>query len=319
MSLIIRNTTVLPGKNKKGILERILSDPQLFLMSLPGVAFFIIFSYFPLYGILIAFKDYNIRDGILGSPWNGFKNFEFYFKSDFFWRTTFNTIYLNFLFISVGVILAATLAILLNEIRSGLMKRIFQSAMFFPYFLSWIVISSFVYNFLSQDYGSLNAVLKSLGLEPVAWYSKAEIWRGILTFINTWQSVGYSIIIYMATIVSIDVGIIEAARIDGANKLQEILYITIPYLIPTIIIMVLLAIGRIFYGNFDMIYNIIQDNGVLMPMTDIIDTYVFRGMRVQGEFGMATAVGLYQSVLGCILVIISNKLAKLYDKNAGLF
>lgn len=319
MPEIIQTSSKSSSSNKKGILERILSDPQLFLMSFPGLAFLAVFSYFPLYGILIAFKNYNVADGILGSPWNGLKNFEFYFKSDFFLRTTINTIYLNFLFITVGVIMAVTLAILLNEIKSTLMKRIYQSALFFPYFLSWIVIAAFVYNFLSQDYGSLNALLKSIGLEPVAWYSKPELWRGILTFINTWQGVGYSIIIYLATIVSIDVEIIEAARIDGANKFQEIKNITIPCLIPTIIIMVLLSIGRIFYGNFDMIYNIVQDNGAIMPVTDIIDTYVFRGMRVQGEFGMATAVGLYQSVLGFILVLISNKLAKLYDKNAGLF
>lgn len=308
------------GKRRKsGVFFELWTNRTLYLMTLPGLLFLAIFSYYPMLGIQIAFKDYNVLDGIWGSPFAGLKWFEFFFKSIYAPEVTFNTLFLNVLFITSGLIVSVTIAILLNEITKNYLRRIFQSAMFFPYFLSWIIISALVYSLLNDKYGALNVFLKNMGLQPHAWYNMPELWRGILTVINTWQSFGYGVVIYLAVIVSIDREMYESARIDGANRFDEILRITLPHLIPTMVILTLLAIGRIFYGNFGMIYAIIGENGVLINKTDIIDTYVFRAMRSQGEFSMATAVGLFQSVLGFICVIIFNKLAKRYDDSMGLF
>lgn len=306
-------------KIKSGVFFELWINKTLYLMTLPGLLFLAIFSYYPMLGIQIAFKDYNVLDGIWGSPFAGFKWFEFFFKSIYAPEVTFTTLYLNVLFMTSGLIVSVTIAILLNEITKEYIKRIFQSAMFFPYFLSWVIVSALVYSLLNDKYGALNMFLQSIGLQTHAWYNMPELWHGILTAINTWQSFGYGVIIYLAVIVSIDREVYESAKIDGANKLNEIFRITLPHLIPTIVILTLIGIGRIFYGNFGMIYAIVGENGVLVNKTDIIDTYVFRAMRSQGEFSMATAVGLFQSVLGFICVIIFNKLAKKYDDSMGLF
>jgi ABC-type polysaccharide transport system permease subunit len=191
--------------------------------------------------------------------------------------------------------------------------------MFFPYFLSWVIISALVYSFLNDKFGALNMVLKSIGLQPVTWYNEPGLWRGILTVINTWQSFGYNVVIYLAAIVSINNELYESAKIDGASKFDEIFRITLPQITPTIVLMLLLALGRIFYGNFGMIYAIIGDNGVLNKTTDVIDTYIYRAMRSDGDFSTGTAIGLFQSVCGFITVMIFNKLAKKYDDSMGLF
>lgn len=307
-------------KREKGIfLKEMKQNWVLYLMTLPGILFLLVFSYYPFSGVQIAFREYNFVDGIWHSPFIGLKYFKAFFKSKFFAEVTVNTLYLNVLFLIIGLITAVTIAILLNELLSDKLRRVFQSAMFFPYFLSWIIISAIVYSFLNDKFGAVNAFLQSHGLATHTWYNMPQLWRGILTFINTWQSFGYNVIIYLAVIVSIDSEMYEAASIDGAGKLVQIFRITLPQLVPTVMLLTLLALGKIFYGNFSMIYSIIGDNGVLLPKTDIIDTYVFRAMRVDGSFSLATAVGLFQSTLGFVVVLLFNKLAKLYDENMGLF
>ncbi|QNK56564.1 sugar ABC transporter permease [Paenibacillus sp. PAMC21692] len=305
-------------RRQDGFLREMMRNKMLYLMTVPGIAFFLIFNYVPMYGLLIAFKSYNIQDGIFGSPWIGLKNFEFYFKSIYAAQTTFNTLFLNGLFIGIGLVVQVTIAILLNEIGSAAAKKWFQSALFFPYFLSWIIVSAFVYNLLS-DHGTLNSLLESMNLPTVAWFNETDKWRMILVLAYLWKSTGFFVVVYLAAIVGIDSELYEAAKIDGTNRFQSILYVTLPGILPTIVIMLLLSIGRIFYGDFLMIYSLVGDNGMLLPVTDVIDTYVFRAMRVSGEFGMATAVGLYQAVLGFALVSASNFLVKKYDKDMALY
>jgi putative aldouronate transport system permease protein len=319
-SMTQKNTGIYNIKHKKrGIIFELVTNKVLYLMILPGLIFLAVFSYYPILGAQIAFKDYNVLDGIWKSPFVGFKWFEVFFKSNFAGEVTFNTLYLNFLFITTGTLLAITIAILLNEVVNSTLRRVFQSLMFFPYFLSWVTVSAIVYSFLNYG-GALNTILQKIGIEPHTWYNMPELWRGILTVINAWQSYGYAVVIYLAVIVSIDKEMYESAKIDGANKFHEIFKITIPHLIPTVVLLTLIAVGRIFYGNFAMIYSIIGDsNGMLIRKTDIIDTFVFRAMKLNGDFSMATAVGLYQSVLGFALVIICNKLVKRYDSSMGLF
>lgn len=315
---IEKTKAVKSREGKKFVLEMRKNWP-LYLMTIPGIIFLLVFSYYPFLGVQIAFREYNFVDGIWKSPFVGLKYFKAFFNSKYFSEVTVNTLYLNMLFLIVGLVTAVTIAILLNEMVSNKLKKLFQSSMFFPYFLSWIIISAIVYSFLNDKYGAVNTFLQSIGLHPHTWYNMPDLWRGILTFINTWQSFGYNVIIYLAVIVSIDSEMYEAASIDGANKITQIFRITIPQLIPTMILLSLLALGHIFYGNFGMIYSIIGDNGALLHKTDVIDTYVFRAMRVDGSFSLATAVGLFQSSLGFVVVLLFNKLAKLYDDSMGLF
>jgi len=301
------------------VFKELKKNKALYLMSIPGIIWFMIFSYIPLLWIVVAFKQYNFVDGPFRSPWVGLENFKFYFDSMYFFRTTFNTLLLNSLFIIFGTIASVVGALMLNEVKNRHLKKLYQSTMFFPFFLSWIIVAALLYSFLNQSYGSVNILLKSLGLATVSWYSEPSLWRPILVFVAVWQGAGYGIVIYISVISSFDICLYEAVKIDGANRFHEIIFITLPQLVPTIIIMLLLSIGRIFYGNFQMIYSIIGDNGVLLPVTEVIDTYVYRAMKIQGEYGMAAAVGLYQSVMGFFTIIIANKLAKKYDENAGLF
>lgn len=307
------------NNRKRGILFELHSNRALYLMALPGILFLLIFSYYPILGIQIAFRDYNFQDGIWNSHFVGFKYFEVFFKSPFAGNLLFTTLYLNILFITIGLIVAVAIAVLLNEISNNGLRRILQSTMFFPYFLSWVIVSALVYSFLNDKFGALNMFLQSVGADTVTWYNEPKLWKGILTVINTWQSFGYNVVIYLAAIVSINHELYESARIDGASKLDEIFKITIPQITPTIVIMLLLALGRIFYGNFGMIYSIIGENGILNKTTDVIDTYIFRAMRNNGDFSTGTAVGLFQSVCGFITVVIFNKLVKKYDDSMGLF
>ena len=306
-------------KKKHGFIFEMKKNSALYLMTVPAVVFLLVFSYYPMLGIQIAFKEYNIVDGMWKSPFVGLLYFKAFFKSRFFTEVTINTLYLNLLFIISMTVVSISIALLLNEVASSKLKKIFQTAMFFPYFISMIIVSAIVYGLLNDRYGAVNGFLKDIGLQTHVWYNMPELWRGILTLISTWQGFGYTVIIYLAVIVSMDPQIYEAARTEGANRLQEIFMITLPQLIPTIIIMTLLALGGIFKGNFGLIYTIIGDNGMLLAKTDVIDTYVFRLMRVDGSFSLATAVGLYQSILGFIVVLIFNKLSKLYDDSMGLF
>ncbi|GIO12096.1 sugar ABC transporter permease [Cohnella xylanilytica] len=288
-------------------------------LALPAVLYTFIFGYLTLPYILISFQKFNYKLGIWKSPFVGLDNFEFFFLSDRAWQVTFNTIRLNFLFIVVGTAAALLLAILFTELRGRRFSRIMQSTILFPHFLSWVIISYVLYGFFASNYGLLNQTLDWLGLPQKNWYSEPNYWVPILVAVNVWKEVGISLVIYLAAIAGIDSSLYEAATMDGANRRQQIRYITLPLLMPTVIILSLLALGKIMYGSFDMIYAIIKDNGLLYPTVDVIDTYVFRALRTIGNPAQAMAVGLYQSVVGFILVFGVNMIVRKVSPDNSLF
>ncbi|WP_249923469.1 ABC transporter permease [Paenibacillus odorifer] len=281
--------------------------------------FFLIFSYFPIYGIMIAFKEYDFSRGITGSKWVGFKNFDYFFTSNDFWVILRNTVGLNVLFIMFTTFFAVLIALMFNEVSNKYFKRISQSLIFLPYFMSWIVIGMLVQSFLGGEQPPVNTWLQNLGLEPINWMFESKLWPAILTVIRVWQGAGYLSIIFLAAITGISEELYEAARIDGASKRQIMMKITVPLLVPTISIMTLLSVGRIFNGDFAMIYAIIGDNSLLYSTTDVIDTFVFRSMRQLHDFGMSSAVGLFQSVMGLIFVVSANAITRKASKESALF
>lgn len=288
-------------------------------MLLPAIIYVLIFSYLPMGGIILAFKKYNYAGGIFGSPWNGFKNFEFFFKSGQAFKVTRNTVLFNASFIVFNTILQISVAVLLSELRSRRFKKTAQSMMFLPYFISWVIVSVIAYNLLSNDYGFINNIIVSLGGERINFYANSKYWYIILILFNAWKGVGYGSVLYLAAIMGIDTSTYEAAEIDGANVFQRIRRITIPSLVPTLIVLTLLSIGGIFRGNFDMFFNLVGSNGLLYNTTDVIDTFTFRALISSNDYGMAAASGLYQSVFCFITILLSNFLVKRYDKDYSLF
>lgn len=291
----------------------------LILMLLPAVAYFLLFSYLPMTGVVVAFKNYNFRDGIFGSPWVGLDNFKYFFISGQAWTVTRNTILYNLLFIAVNTILQMGLAILISEIAGKYFKKITQTVMFLPYFISWVVVGMIAYNFLNVEYGTINALISKLGAEKINFYGTTWVWPIILVFFSAWKNVGYGTVLYLAAIMGIDTEIYEAAEIDGANIFQRIFKVTIPCLVPTLIILTLLAIGNIFRGDFQMFYQLVGNNGPLFNTTDVIDTFTFRSLINSGEVGMSAAAGLYQSVFCFITIVFTNFLVKKYDPDYSLF
>jgi len=304
---------------KNGILYELMKNKIIYLMMLPGILFFFIFAYIPMFDVIMAFKDYNIKKGIFGSSWNGLDNFKFFFSSGDAFRITFNTVFLNLLFLIFSTVISVALAIFLNGLTRKVFKKVTQSIMFLPYFVSWAIVGIITQGFFASENGAINSFLKSINMEPVNWNSSPELWPIILVLFYIWKWCGYNIVIYLATIAGFDTECFEAAAIDGASKFQQIRYITIPLLKPTIIILTLLQIGKIFYGDFGMFYSIIGDNGILYATTDVIDTYVYRALRLMSDFGMASAVGLYQSVMCFVMVFGSNLLVRKYQSDAALF
>lgn len=301
------------------IFREIYRNRSLYSMALPGIAVLVIFSYLPMFGHLIAFKNYNSFEGIWGSPWAGFDNFKFFFSGSDWLRVTGNTLFLNLLFIAFGLIVSVALAIFLNEIRIVVLKRIAQSLAFLPFFVSWMVVSMMLFALLNTTDGVINRTLGNLGMNPVSWYNEASYWPVILTVISVWKIAGYQAVIYLAAITGISPEYYESAQIDGATRLQRIWHITMPLLRPTIIVLTLLAVGRIFYGDFGMIYGLVGDNGVLYATTDVIDTYAYRALRQLGNFSMSSAIGLYQSTLGFITICIFNAVVRKVDRESSLF
>jgi putative aldouronate transport system permease protein len=294
-------------------------NPALLAMAAPATLLFLVFSYAPMLGIVIAFKRLRVDKGFLGSPWVGFDNFRFFFESQDAWRITRNTVLLNSLFILVGLAVALALALMLFELRNRLALKFFQTVFFFPFFLSWVVVGYMLYAFLNIELGIGNSLLKFLGLSPVSWYTSPEYWRFILVFIHVWKSSGYFAVIYYSGILGIDEEYYEAAAIDGANKLQVIFKIILPLLSPVITVVVLLQIGKIFFADFGLFYFTTRDIGNLYPTTDVIDTYVYRSLRVTGDIGMASAAGFYQSIVGFLLVVVSNLVVRKTNPDNALF
>ena len=291
----------------------------LLLMLFPAVLYFFIFSYIPMAGIILAFERLDYSLGIFRSPWVGFENFKFFFLSGQAFNVTRNTVLYNAVFLLVGTVFQISLAIFLSELGRKFFKKVTQAMMFLPYFISWVVVGSFAYNIFNFEFGALNTLLKELDMQPVDVGSNPEAWKFILVFFNTWKYAGYGSVMYLAAIMGIDSEMYEAAEIDGANIFQKVTRITIPCLVPTIIILALLSIGNIFRGDFDMFYQLVGTNGLLFDATDVIDTFVFRSLMFSQEFGMAAAAGLYQSVLCFTILNFTNFLVRRVDKDYSLF
>ena len=292
---------------------------QLLLMSLIPALLVFVFSYIPIFGIIIAFKNYRYDLGIFGSPWVGLKNFEAFVKSDSFLKLIINTVGNNLLFIIFGTITAILVAILLFEIVSRKATKVIQTIVILPNFVSWVLVSYLVYIFLSPDSGVINKLLETFGFNMVDWYATPGAWPVILTIVFVWKHFGMDSIMYYAALMGIDQSIIEAAEIDGANKIQRTWHIVIPSILPLIIILVILKIGNIFRADFGLFYNVTRNVGLLYETTDVFDTYIFRMVREIGDMGLSSASGLIQSVVGFVVVIIANKLSKKIDPDYGLF
>jgi len=293
---------------------------SLYFMMLPGVAYLIINNYMPMYGLTIAFKDVNFAKGIWGSDWNGMDNFKFLFSSSDAYIITRNTILYNAAFIVIGLIVGVGTAILLNEIKNKLAVKFYQSVLLLPYLISMVLVSYLVYSLLSVNVGLMNkTILPALGIDPVSWYNEPKFWPYILVIVNLWKGIGFSCIVYLAAIIGIDKDYYEAAMLDGASKWQQIRKITVPLITPIIVMMTLLSIGRIFYSDFGLFYQVPMNSGALFSTTNVIDTYVFRALMQLGDIGMSAAAGLYQSVVGFILVILSNYTVRKINKDNALF
>lgn len=308
------------GVHKKNLWKRLRPYLPLYLMMIPGAIYLIINNYIPMAGITIAFEQFNYSKGMWGSPFVGLKNFEFLFKTKDAWIITRNTLLYNTAFIVLGTVLAIAVAILLNEIHSSLAKKIYQTTILVPFLISIVVVSYLVYAFLSSDSGFINnSILKPLGMEPVSWYTSPQYWPFILILVNIWKGLGYNCIIYYATLVGIDKGYYEAAVIDGANRWQQVIHITLPSLKPTIITLTLMAIGKIFYSDFGLFYQVPMNSGPLMDVTNTIDTYVYRGLMSLNNISMSSAAGVYQSLVGFLLVLTANWVVKKLSPDNALF
>lgn len=315
---------MVQGQKSKqpGLIRDIRRNRFSYLIALPAIAYVVIFSYVTYPYIVIAFQRYNYRNnnlwGILtNGEWVGLKNFRFFFASQNAFLVTFNTIYLNILYIASGTIVSVLLALLLSELRCTWFKKTTQAVMLFPNYISWIIVSYILLSLFSSQYGIVNRIMTNMGLSARNWYTDADAWPLILVAVRLWKGAGMSAVIYLAAITGIDTTMHEAAAIDGANRFHIMTKITLPMIMPTIIIMTLLSVGKIMFGDFGMTYALIGDNGTLYRTTDIIDTYVFRALRQVGDPGQAMAISLFQSVIGFVMVYGSNALVrKIYPDGA---
>lgn len=291
----------------------------MFLMLLPAIVYFIIFSYVTMPGAYVAFVNYNPNKGIFGSDFVGFKNFEFLIKNGDLWRITKNTLLYNIVFLILSHSLQIILAIMLSEIMNKYFKKFSQSVILLPHFISYVVVGVFAYNLFNFDNGFINSLLVNLGMERYSFYSNPGIWKYIIVFFYIWKTTGYGMIVYLAAITGISTEVYEAAYIDGASRLQRICYVTIPLLKQTFILLLLFGLGGILRGSFDLFYNLIGTNSLLYHQTDIIDTYVYRSLIGSFNFASSAAVGLYQSVFGLILVLTINLIVRKIEPESALF
>ncbi len=290
-----------------------------YVMLLPGFLYLLINNYLPMAGIVIAFKDVNFAKGLFQSDWVGFENFEYLFKTPDAFRITRNTLGYNALFIFINTAVGVLFAILLSEVRKKSFLKLYQTALLLPFMISMVIVSYLAYAFLAGDTGLFNGVRVALGLNKISWYTEPKYWPVILTVINCWKYVGYGTIVYFASILGIDPELYEAGDIDGISKMQSIRYITLPLIKPTIITMILLYVGRIFYSDFGLFYQVPMNSGALLDATNTIDTYVYRGLITLGDIGMSSAAGVYQAVVGLLLVLIANGIIRKYSRENALF
>ena len=295
-------------------------DLPLYIMAAPTLLFLVIFCYIPMVGIVIAFQNFNVTKGIFGSDFVGFQNFEFLFSTTDAFVITRNTILYNVVFILVNLVISVGLALMLNEIYSRRAAKLLQTVYMMPYFLSWAVVAILATAFLDRSNGFVNQVIRMAGGEGlINWYQRPEIWPGLLIFVNAWKGVGYQTVLYLAVISGISQEYYEAAVLDGASRLQQAHYITIPHLRFVITISLIMSVGNIFRGDFGLFYTVHNNSGALYSVTDVIDTYIYRGLTNMGNLGMSTAAGLYQSVVGFILILIVNQVVRKLDPDSAMF
>lgn len=305
--------------NKKSRWGVFRENFELSVMLVPGIICLLIFSYIPMFGVIIAFKDYRNNLGILGSKWIGFQNFKFFFTSQDALRIARNTVGYGLAFIILGIVCAVTIAILLYEIKNKLALKFYQTTMILPHFLSWVIVGYITYILLEPNIGIINQILNFFGADSINWYLEPKYWVVILPIVNVWKTVGLNSIMYYAALMGIDEQLFEAATVDGASKWKQIRYITIPSLVPLMTILTILQIGSIIKGDFGLFYNIPRNVGLLYPTTDIIDTYIYRGLQTGDDIGITTAVGLFQSFVGFIMVVTTNKIVKKISPDNALF
>jgi len=306
-------------RQKPALLKELAKNKVLYLMLLPGLLVLLVNNYLPMFGIVIAFKDYNYAKGFWKSDWVGFNNFEYLFNSKAAFLITRNTILYNVAFIVIAATVAVVLAIIFNELLNRRISKFYQSVVFLPYFFSWVVISYLVFALLSSDMGFVNKILISNGMQPVEWYVDPRFWPLIIILVNTWKWTGYDSIIYLAAIIGFDKSLYEAAAVDGASRFQQITKVMVPMLMPVITVLTLIKVGRIFFTDFGLFFNIPRNSGPLYDVTNVIETYVFRALRQTGDIGMASAAGFYQAVVGFIVVMTANYIVRKIDKDSSLF
>jgi len=290
-----------------------------YVMALPCVIYMFINNYMPMVGLQIAFKDYKVSDGVWGSKFIGLKNFEFLFKSNEAWIITRNTIGYNLFWIFLNTVLGLAVAIFLNEVRKKGTKKIYQTLILLPYLISMVVVSYLVYAFLSEQTGLINHVLEGMGMKSIAWYQEAKYWPVILTIVYEWKSIGFNTIIFLASLVGIDKELFEAAAIDGASKWKQIKKITVPMMMPTIIMVVTMGMGNIFRSDFGLFYQVPKNQGLLNATTNTIDTFVFRALMQTGDIGMSSAAAFYQSVVCLITILVFNGIVRRLNKESAMF
>jgi len=304
--------------DKSGFIYELKKNKLMFLMVLPAIIYFFVFAYIPMVGAVLAFQDFNYSKLFL-SPFVGLKNFEFFFKSGSAFLVTKNTILYNIAMYITNTILQLLVAIILSELIGKKVKKVAQSVIFLPYFISWVIVGAFIYNLFNFEHGTLNNVLSSFGMQPINVYGEPSVWKYILVSAGAWKTVGYGSVIYLAAIMGIDAEYYDAADIDGANIFQKIIHITLPALKPTIIILTLLALGTVVRGDFSMFYQVTGNAPNLYNATDIIDTYVFRSLTESYDIGMSSAVGLYQSVICFVTIMLANYTIRKVEKDYALF
>ena len=291
-----------------------------YILALPGFIYLIINNYLPMFGIVIAFKDLDFKKGLIFSPWAGLKNFEYLFRSKDALLITRNTVLYNVLFIFLGIIVGVGLAIFLNELRSKVLLRTYQSTILVPYLMSWVIASYLVNTLLAPDVGLLNkSILPALGMDPINWYTTLDPWPVILTLSNIWKSAGFGMVIYYSSIISISTDLYEAAEIDGASKWQQIRAITLPLLKPTIITLTILNLGRIFSSDFGLFYQVPRNSGILYPVTRTLDVYVYNALMNNNDFAMSSAASVYQAVVGFVFIMVANGVIRKISSEDALF
>lgn len=312
-------TAMATKKKKRRMTLEWRSTISLSFLTLPAIVWFIIFCYIPMFGIIIAFKDFDYARGIFGSDWCGFKNFEYLFKSNDAIRILRNTILYNAAFIVVGTVAAITVALMLDAVKSKALVKFTQTTIFLPYFISWVVVAFVTQQMFSLNNGAINSLIETFGGEKISWYTDTKWWPIILLIANLWKTIGFNTIVYYGSILGIDSSLYEAARIDGANGRQVITKITLPLLKPTIVILFIMSIGSILRADFGLFYYLPNNQGPLYPVTDVIDTYIYRALKVSGDLTGSSAASFVQSVVGLVLVLITNSITKKLDPENALF